>query len=71
MHIKTDSDLIYERALQEAEPAGFRVALDVPDVDVTEGLDPELVDLLAVRTKYERKWRGRGITIRYLRLAVR
>ncbi|MDA1265354.1 MAG: tRNA (guanosine(46)-N7)-methyltransferase TrmB [Planctomycetota bacterium] len=68
VHIKTDSELIYERALAEAAPSGFRVTLDVPDVDVTAGLEAELVELLGVQTKYERKWRERGIQIRYLRL---
>jgi len=70
VHVKTDSALVYERAVTESGEAGYEVALASEDVhgELVHEAPTELAELLAVQTRYEKKWRARGERIRYVQL---
>jgi tRNA (guanine-N7-)-methyltransferase len=70
VHVKTDSPLVYERTRDEAAQAGFEVAVASEDVhgELVHTAPADLVELLAVQTRFEEKWRAGGARIRYLQL---
>lgn len=70
VHVKTDSELVYERAVADSGEAGFEVALASEDVhgELIHTAPAELAELLAVQTRYEKKWRAKGKRIRYVQL---
>lgn len=69
VHIKTDSPLVYQRALEEC---GELVELASDDVygELVERVDEATRNLLEIRTKYEQRWLGEGRLIHYVRLRL-
>lgn len=76
VHVKTDSQLLYERTLEGAREAGHEVVLATDDLhgellpDPGGVLDGELREELAIRTHYEARWIAAGRRIRYLQLLL-
>lgn len=66
LHLKTDSDLLYEYLLETARAEGWPVEEDVRDV-YAEDCNPLLTE---VQTFYERRWIAAGKTIHYVRVRV-
>jgi tRNA (guanine-N7-)-methyltransferase len=63
MHLKTDSDLMYAytKEILEEYP-NIEIICDIPDID----LNPDIPEILRVSTYFERKFRAKGSTIKYL-----
>ena len=66
LHLKTDSDFLYEYLLETAQEQRWEILENVSDV-YAGGADPLLTE---VQTFYERMWLAEGKTIRYVRLRV-
>jgi len=67
LHLKCDSDFLYEYLLEVAPEQGWQILENIPDV-YADAADPLLTE---VQTFYERKWLEEGKTIHYVKLAVR
>ncbi len=63
IHLKTDSDFLYQYTLATIEVNHFPVQVNTCDL-YTSGLADEI---LSIRTYYEQQWLDRGKTIKYLR----
>ncbi len=70
VHVKTDSELLFETTRDQASEAGFEVTLASDDVHgrLVHEVPPGLAELLSLRTLYEQRWISRGARIRYLEL---
>ena len=66
VHLKTDSELLYQYTLEVIKAERLTVVQQVPDIDVLSVMPPEL----AIRTHYENIWRKEGKAIRYLSFYV-
>lgn len=63
IHLKTDSDFLYQYTLATIEANQFTVQVNTEDL-YSSGLADEI---LSIRTYYEQQWLDRGKTIKYLR----
>jgi tRNA (guanine-N7-)-methyltransferase len=70
IHVKTDSDLLYEFTLEEIEKRGYKLQYNINDLYRTTGIDPFMESILHIRTYYEEMWLGKGISIKYVRFAL-
>lgn len=70
VHVKTDSELIYERTREEAHEADFRVVRSSEDVhgSFLEEIPESLAEVLRTQSRYEERWRREGKLIHYLEL---
>lgn len=66
LNIKTDSDLFYETALEQAAIDGLDVEVNINDVYGLNDLPKEL----DIRTFYEQIWLNEGKKIKYVRLIL-
>lgn len=66
LHLKTDSDLLYEYLLETAATQSWEVLENVRDV-YSQVCDPLLTE---VQTFYERKWLEEGKTIHYVKVGL-
>ena len=64
LHLKSDSDFLYEYLLETAKEQRWELLEDIPDV-YAGGADPLLTE---VQTFYEKMWLAEGKTIHYVRL---
>ncbi len=69
IHVKSDSELLYELSKEGWMQAGFPILEDSRDVygDLVHRVDPEFADALNIRTYYESRWLEEGKKIHYLR----
>ena len=65
LHLKTDSQFLYQYTKALTEANHLRVAMDYSDV-YSEA--PKESELRRIQTYYEQQWLQRGITIKYLQL---
>ena len=63
IHLKTDSDFLFQYTLSVIEENRFKVQVNTDDL-YASGLADEI---LTIRTYYEQQWLDRGKTIKYLR----
>ena len=63
VHLKTDSNFLYNYTLATIEVNGFRNLVHTDDL-YSSGLADEI---LSIRTAYEQQWLDRGKTIKYIR----
>ncbi|MDY6326812.1 MAG: tRNA (guanosine(46)-N7)-methyltransferase TrmB [Bacteroidales bacterium] len=66
LHLKTDSDLLYEYLLETAAAQSWELLENVRDV-YSQVCDPLLTE---VQTFYERKWLEEGKTIHYVKVGL-
>ena len=66
LHLKSDSDFLYEYLLETAQEQRWELLENIPDV-YAGGVDPLLTE---VQTFYEKMWLAEGKTIHYVKLAV-
>lgn len=67
LHLKSDSLFLYTYTKLLAEANGVKILADYSDVH-SEALPDS--DLRTIETYYESQWRGRGISIKYLKLSL-
>jgi tRNA (guanine-N7-)-methyltransferase len=72
VHIKSDSPLLYELSKESYIEAGYDILVDSQDVygELVHRVDPELRELLEIRTFYEQMWLEEGRKIHYMQLRV-
>lgn len=72
VHVKSDSPLLYRRTREGALAAGHEVLAASDDVHgrFVRECEPELAELLAIRTTYEERWVAAGRRIHYLRIRL-
>jgi tRNA (guanine-N7-)-methyltransferase len=66
VHLKTDSNFQYQYTLAMAKENGFSVLAETEDLYASPLLD----QVLSIQTFYEKQWRERGITIKYLSFSI-
>ena len=66
LHLKTDSDFLYEYLLETAQAQRWELLENLPDV-YAGAADPLLTE---VQTFYEKMWLAEGKTIHYVRLGI-
>ena len=69
IHVKSDSELLYDLSKAGWLEAGFPILEDSQDVygDLVHRVDGEFADVLRIRTYYESRWLEEGKKIHYLR----
>jgi tRNA (guanine-N7-)-methyltransferase len=63
IHLKTDSNFLYQYTIALVRLNGFQVEAETEDLYASEYAD----DIRGIRTYYEEQWLGRGIKIKYLK----
>jgi len=63
IHLKTDSDFLYQYTLAIINENNFAIQVNTDDLYASQKED----DILNIRTYYEQQWLDRGKTIKYLR----
>ncbi len=66
IHLKTDSDLLYEYTLEKIKEHQLSIIENFPNIDQIEKMNDEL----KILTYYEKMWREKGIFIKYLSFQV-
>lgn len=66
VNVKTDSDLFYEFTLETAADEKLDVEVNIPNVYT----QPEVSDILNIKTYYETMWLGMGRTIKYIKFKL-
>lgn len=72
VHLKTDSDLLYESTLEEIAEHGYQIIQNTSDLYGTliHELDKETQDILQIRTHYETLFSAKGFKIKYLKFRI-
>jgi len=72
VHIKTDSELLFEYTLEEIEDNDYKNILTSWDVygELVKNCDDELRNIMEIKTFYEQKWLGMGIKTKYCKFAL-
>ena len=72
VHLKTDSDLLYESTLEEIAEHGYHVIQDTNDLYGTliHDLDKETREILQIKTHYEALFSAKGFKIKYLKFTI-
>lgn len=63
IHLKTDSDFLYQYTLASIEENKFQVQVNTDNLYASGMAD----EILSIRTYYEQQWLDRGKTIKYIR----
>ena len=63
IHLKTDSNFLFQYTLALVRLNGFKVEAETEDLYLSEFAD----DIRGIRTYYEQQWLDRGIKIKYLK----
>ena len=66
IHLKTDSDEMYEYTMTQIEANGFRLLEHDNNIYAADKVSPEL----EIKTYYEQKWLAMGKTIKYIRFQL-
>ena len=67
IHLKTDSDLLYEYTLDQIKEQNFTIIKNINDIYSSKSkLENKLMDLLHIKTFYEEKWLKESIKIKYI-----
>lgn len=69
IHLKTDSDLIYDYTLDVIQSGGHRLIYSTGDLYGQQENDFTR-DVVAVQTFYEQMWLSQGMKIKYLRFTI-
>lgn len=71
IHLKTDSDLLFEYTTLEIEKKGYPCLFSSPDIyrDLKQ-LSEDERELLTIKTHYEKLFAGRGSVIKYCKFVI-
>jgi tRNA (guanine-N7-)-methyltransferase len=71
IHLKTDSDLLYNYTLDEINDNNFTIVNKIDNIyDQFESLDLEIQNTLEIKTFYEKKWLKEGKSIKYVSFKI-
>ncbi len=67
IHLKTDSDLLYEFTMEEIASQGYELLFTTCDLysERTTNISEELKDILPIKTHYEKLFTAKGAIIKY------
>ena len=67
IHLKTDSDLLYEFTMEEIASQGYELLFTTCDLysERTTNISEELRDILPIKTHYEKLFTAKGAIIKY------
>lgn len=67
VHMKTDSDLLFESTVDEIKEHGYEVVELTYDLykSIPEELDPKIREILHIKTHYEQLFTAKGAVIKY------
>ncbi len=72
IHLKTDSDLLFESTLEEIETHGYKCLEKTWDLygELPANLDAKTKDILHIKTHYEKLFTAKGFDIKYCRFTI-
>lgn len=72
IHLKTDSDLLFEYTEEQIEEHNYQCLELTWDLygELPDNLDPKTRDILHIKTHYEQLFTARGATIKYCRFKI-
>jgi tRNA (guanine-N7-)-methyltransferase len=67
IHLKTDSDLLYDFTMEEIATHGYELLFSSNDLyaESTSNISEELSDILPIKTHYEKLFTAKGAIIKY------
>jgi len=69
LHLKTDSDLVYESTLEVIKSEGHLLHFSCDDL-YGYNADNQIQDVIAVQTHYEKMWLEKGLKIKYMKFSL-
>jgi tRNA (guanine-N7-)-methyltransferase len=72
IHLKTDSDLLFESTLEEIKTHGYQLLLSSWDLyeELVENLDEKTKSILSIKTHYETIFSAKGYKIKYCKFKI-
>jgi len=72
VHLKTDSDLLFEYTMEQIEEHMYPCLFSTWDLYNTaiHDMDEDTADILSIRTYYEQIWLDKGKTIKYCKFTI-
>jgi tRNA (guanine-N7-)-methyltransferase len=72
VHLKTDSDLLYESTIEEIQEHGYHIIQDTADLygALIHELDEDTQEILQIKTHYEALFSAKGFKIKYLKFTI-
>ena len=71
IHLKTDSDLLYEYTIEQIKENNYSTIDNISDIyNEFECLDKEIQSVLGIKTFYEEKWLEEGKKIKYVSFRI-
>lgn len=72
IHLKTDSDILFESTLEQIEEHGYNLIEKTWDLyaEMPEDLDEDTREILSIRTHYETIFSAKGFKIKYCKFTV-
>ena len=72
IHLKTDSDLLFESTLEQIEEHKYELLESTWDLynDMSQELDPVTKDIFHIKTHYEKLFTAKGSVIKYCKFKV-
>ncbi len=72
IHVKTDSDILFEFTEEEIKERGYKLIQSTWDLygELIENLDEETRDILDIRTHYETIFSAKGFKIKYSKFTI-
>lgn len=72
VHLKTDSDLLFESTLEQIKEHNYHSILSSWDLydELVDQLDEDTQEILAIKTHYEKLFSSRGYKIKYCKFTI-
>jgi len=72
IHLKTDSDLLYESTREEIAEHGYQIIQDTDDLygALIYDLDAETREIMQIKTHYETLFSAKGFKIKYIKFTI-
>ena len=72
VHLKTDSDLLYESTFDQIKTNNYKIIQDTNDLygALINDLDKDTQDILSIKTHYEALFSAKGFKIKYIKFII-
>ena len=72
IHLKTDSDILFESTLEQIEEHNYNLIEKTWDLyaEMPEDLDPDTREILSIKTHYETIFSAKGFKIKYCKFTI-
>jgi tRNA (guanine-N7-)-methyltransferase len=72
VHLKTDSDFFFDYTMEEIKEQGYELVSHSYDLygELIENLDPDIRDILEIKTHYEKIFTEKGHVIKYCKFKI-